>query len=504
MAFTHIDLIGLNKYEMHDAPIVGNDTELKVIAQKSKGANRSISIAGMRHSQGGHTALEGGRMVFTEAMQGKIKLNPKIAGSDIRTITVDAGVTWDNIHHFLAPLGLAPLVHQSSAGFTVGGSLSVDCHGREVHEGAISNTVESLTVLTNKEGKLEETSASRTENSKLFWATLGGYGACGVILNATIRVTENTMMRKYGTHTKSLAELKEYLTTASEGIRNTTGTEEKIAMFYAWLNVSKDPNKYLCESMVYEYMNDPGQHGKALRTDRIKEEKWAASEAMKLAWEAGRVNPKIREQLFELIRKNSEMGPSGYIHRINYLREETSFLGTKGGKTDVDLLQEYFIPLSKITEFLIELKQQIPHDDPVIDVLSCTLRVIKPPSDENSKPYLSYQSSTETMVSVALEVKVNKFNLPTDRNITNFKITEKVTSEIQIIIDLAISKGGSYYLPYYKIATLEQLKKAYSNCTQWKHQADIWNPINDANGNRLFSNEFLKEYLNELTDANLD
>ena len=503
MAFTHIDLIGLNKYEMHDAPIVGDDAELKVIAQKSKDANRSISIAGMRHSQGGHTALEGGRMVFSEAMQGKIKLNPKIEGSDIRTITVDAGVTWDSIHHFLAPFGLAPLVHQSSAGFTVGGSLSVDCHGREVHEGAISTTVESITVLTNKDGNLDITEASRKEgeNPELFYAALGGYGACGVILNATIRVTENTMMRKYGTYTESLDKLMEYLTTASKGIRNTTGTVEKIDMFYAWLNVSKDSNKYLCESMVYEYMNNPDQHEKALRTDRIKEEKWATSEAMKLAWEAGRLNPKIREQLFELISKKTQMDPNGYIHRINYLREETSFLGTKGGKTDVDLLQEYFVPLSKTREFLIELKKQIPHNDLVIDVLSCTLRVIKPPKDKNSKSYLSYQSSMEPMVSVALEIKVKKFDLSKDINKTNYKITEIVTSKIQTIIDLAINdlatnKRGSYYLPYYKIATLKQFKEAYPNCTQWKIQADIWNPIN--NNQRLFSNEFLKTYLDEL------
>jgi hypothetical protein len=500
MAFTHIDLIGLNKYEMQDAPIVGDDAELIALAETSKAAYQSISIAGMRHSQGGHTALEGGRMVFTEAMQGEIELIPPIeVKSDDRKIKVDAGVTWDAIHHYLGPMGLAPFVHQSSSGFTVGGSLSVDCHGREVDEGAISNTVESITVLTNhKDQGLRPTFASRDVKPELFFATLGGYGACGVILNATIRVTENTMMRKYGTYTKSLDELQDHLTTASKGIRKASGPDQRIEMFYAWLNVSKDPNKYLCESMVYEYMRNPDQHSKVMRTQDIKEEKWAASEAMKLAWEAGRVNPKIRAQLFELIRKNTQKDPKGHSHRINYLREETSFLGTKGGKTDVDILQEFFLPLSNITKFLAQFKKQIPHDDPVIDVLSCTLRIVRSPKDSKLKPYLSYQSNAKSMVSVALEIKVNKKNVSTDKNKINYKIADKVVAELQTIIDIAINLEGFYYLPYYQIATVKQFKAAYPNSTEWKKQADIWNPILPKNKNRLFNNEFLKAYLDKL------
>jgi hypothetical protein len=102
------------------------------------------------------------------------------------------------------------------------------------------------------------------------------------------------------------------------------------------------------------------------------------------------------------------------------------------------------------------------------------------------------------MVSVALEIKVNKFDSSTDKNKTNYKITEEVISKIKKNIDLAINKRGSYYLPYYKIATIEQFKAAYPKYPKWEEQADIWNPIISKDKNRLFSNEFLKEYLNQL------
>ena len=184
MPFTHIDLIGLNKHEMFDAPIVGNNDELVALATASKDAKQSMSTAGMRHSQGGHTALTDGRMVFTEAMKMDIHVDVKKM-----TVRVNAGATWSDLHFRLGPMGLAPLVHQSSPHFSIGGSLSVDCHGREVHEGALSNTVESITVLTNQNNELKYTVASRElgENPMLFYAALGGYGACGVILDATPR-----------------------------------------------------------------------------------------------------------------------------------------------------------------------------------------------------------------------------------------------------------------------------------------------------------------------------
>jgi hypothetical protein len=102
------------------------------------------------------------------------------------------------------------------------------------------------------------------------------------------------------------------------------------------------------------------------------------------------------------------------------------------------------------------------------------------------------------MVSVALEIKVNKKNVSTDKNKINYKIADKVVAELQTIIDIAINLEGFYYLPYYQIATVKQFKAAYPNSTEWKKQADIWNPILPKNKNRLFNNEFLKAYLDKL------
>ena len=78
---------------------------------------------------------------------------------------------------------------QSYNDFTVGGSLSVNVHGRNLDRGQLIETVESIKVLL-ADGSF--VTASRTENSDLFVAAVGGYGAFGIIIEATLLLTENT------------------------------------------------------------------------------------------------------------------------------------------------------------------------------------------------------------------------------------------------------------------------------------------------------------------------
>jgi decaprenylphospho-beta-D-ribofuranose 2-oxidase len=489
MDFTHIDLIGLNKHIMHDAPIAGDNAGLKTLAESS---NHSLSIAGMRHSQGGHTALDDGRMVFTEAMEQSIKVS-----DDKKTVTINAGATWSDLHFVLGPMGLAPLVHQSSPHFSIGGSLSVDCHGREVHEGALSNTVESITVLTNKGNKLEETTASRTDKSDLFFGALGGYGACGVILKATIRITQNKFMYKVGTHVTSLEKLKRYLDAASTE-KSISFPPEDIYMFYAWLDVSHIKENYLTQAMVYEY-KPQYKPELGMRISHFKNENWASTEAMRAAWVAARRDSGLRDKLFKIISDETTGSNNGSSHLINFLREEISFTSTKGDATDVDLLQEFFIPLSNIVAFLNQLQILLPIGNATIEVLSCTLRIIQPPHEERGKPFLSYAHRdapfATPMVSVALEIKVNKKMADADKNSMHpiFKVDENALDLIRKIINEAQRLEGSYYLPYYQAAKIDQFQAAYPHHTKWKKAADDWNP--EVDGRRAFNNEFLKAHL---------
>jgi FAD/FMN-containing dehydrogenase len=70
----------------------------------------------------------------------------------------------------------------------VGGSLSVNAHGRYVGQGPLIESVRSIRVVL-ADGSLVE--ASRGTNRALFFGCIGGYGGLGVIVEATLELAKN-------------------------------------------------------------------------------------------------------------------------------------------------------------------------------------------------------------------------------------------------------------------------------------------------------------------------
>jgi FAD/FMN-containing dehydrogenase len=146
---------------------------------------------------GGHT-LYPGALVLDMLSFDQMSLD-----SGRRILTVGAGARWAEIVPFLDHQGFAVAVMQSNNDFTVGGSLSVNCHGWQHNSRPIASTVESFR-LAAATGKIM--TCSRTENPQLFSLVLGGYGLFGVILDVRLRVVPNEFYRaeRHRTNNKRL------------------------------------------------------------------------------------------------------------------------------------------------------------------------------------------------------------------------------------------------------------------------------------------------------------
>jgi FAD/FMN-containing dehydrogenase len=101
-----------------------------------------ISIGGARHSMGGQIATEGAFFVDMRSLDRILALD-----LEKKTITVEAGITWRKIQEAIDPKGLAVKVMQSYSNFTVGGSLSVNAHGRYVGQGSLIASVRSIRLV---------------------------------------------------------------------------------------------------------------------------------------------------------------------------------------------------------------------------------------------------------------------------------------------------------------------------------------------------------------------
>ncbi|QPF91842.1 FAD-binding oxidoreductase [Bradyrhizobium commune] len=101
-------------------------------------------------------------------------------------IRLEAGVLLSDLIDTFGPRGFLPFVVPGTRFASVGGAIAADVHGKNHHcEGGFGRYVDSILLRT---GQGEVMEASREQNSDAFFATIGGMGLTGVILEATMRL----------------------------------------------------------------------------------------------------------------------------------------------------------------------------------------------------------------------------------------------------------------------------------------------------------------------------
>jgi len=185
------DISRLNATAIHQAWNVPSDeataqSALAELIKRAGNAGMHLSIAGARHSMGGQTIAPGGIRVNMLPLK-SMELDEN---SDV--FHVDAGALWADVIPYLDRHGRSIEVMQSDNSFTVGGSLSVNCHGWQYGRSPIASTVESFH-LVKADGTVVR--CSRTENKELFSLVLGGYGLFGIILDVDLHVVKNERLR---------------------------------------------------------------------------------------------------------------------------------------------------------------------------------------------------------------------------------------------------------------------------------------------------------------------
>jgi FAD/FMN-containing dehydrogenase len=147
-----------------------------------------IAVGGGRYSMGGQVGVLHGLHLDMREMNGLLWLRP-----EQRAVRVQAGMRWRDLQDHLDPLGLSVAIMQSYSNFSIGGSVSVNCHGRYVGLGPVGHSVRALQLVTAGGQVLEVGPRSRPE---LFSAAIGGYGAVGVVTEVELDVVPNTRIQR--------------------------------------------------------------------------------------------------------------------------------------------------------------------------------------------------------------------------------------------------------------------------------------------------------------------
>ncbi len=414
------DVTGLNPVPVWAVVTPTSIEEVQAAIRRTTGP---ICIGGGRFSMGGQIASPGSLHIDMRRMCGVVGFSPMQ-----RTIRVQAGVRWCDLQRFLDPHDLSIKIMQSYANFTVGGSLSVNVHGRYVGQGPLILAVRRIAIVLAS-GECVE--ASPTENAEIFRGAIGGYGGLGVIVEAELELAQNMRVQRVATKLPA----HRYLGHFNEHVRNAPEAVFHNADLYP-------PQFRRARSVTWVATDDPVTVPFRLVQTRTAYPLqsyfiWAVSETPLGKW-----------------RKEFLIDPLLYLRKPVHWRNyeagaDVAELEPRSRRFRTFVLQEYFVPLGHYEAFVAAMAEILCRHR--VNVLNVSVRHVMP--DAGS---LLAWARGETFAFVLYYKQRTRINAK-----------NRVAVWTRELIDAAIRFDGSYYLPYQVHATPAQFHRAYPRAREF-------------------------------------
>jgi FAD/FMN-containing dehydrogenase len=417
---------------------------LNEIIHAIKTTTGPISIGGGKYSMGGQTAFENSLHIDMRSFNKVLKLD-----TTKKQVTVQTGIRWRDLQKIIDPYNLSIKIMQTYSNFTVGGAISVNCHGRYIGHGPIISSVLELKIVT---ASGEIIKVNRQVNKDIFNATIGGYGGIGVIAEATLQLADNVKVER----SNQLLETEDYNTYFNTNIKNNEEVIFQNGDLYP-------PNYTQIRSVVWKKSTKPLTDSDRLNSEN--ENYWLETKLAKLvSW--GNLGKWIREKMID---------PLYYIpEKIRWRNKEASYdvkeLEPTSRDEETYVLEEYFIPVENIKSFIPKMRAVFQKYE--VNVMNVSLRHALP----DMESYLSWANKEVFAFVIYYKQK------------TDDKSKETVKQWTLEMTDAILSEKGTWYLPYQPHATLEQFKKGYPNSNKY---FDLKNKLDP---NQRFTNRLLDKY----------
>lgn len=403
-----------------------------------------ISVGGGRFSMGGQVGFNNSLHIDMRKFNRVLNLD-KVN----KQVTVQPGIIWRDLQEYIDPHDLSIKIMQTYANFTVGGSMSVNCHGRYIGHGPIISSIQNLKIVT---ASGEVIQANRQENTEVFKAVIGGYGGIGVIIEATLQLEDNVKVER---QTK-LVDVKDYLSFFRENIRNNPDVVFQNGDLYP-------PDYDKVQNVAWVKTNNP-----LTDTTRITPKDVDYSFETKLveivSW--GDWGKWIRKTFID-----------PYIYskdKVVWRNREASYdvreLEPKSREESTYVLQEYFIPIDNIISFIPKMKAIYDKYD--VNMMNVSLRHAHP----DKESYLSW--APEEVIAFVVYYKQG-----TDKE------SKAIVKEwTKAMTEAILSENGTWYLPYQPHASMEQFNQGYPNAGKY---FEVKNKLDSLH---RFNNQLLDKY----------
>ena len=418
------------------------------IAEAVRRWRGQISVGGARFSMGGQIGIRGGLHVDMRALNGLVWLKPKQ-----RRVRVQAGMTWRDLQDVIDPHHLSIKTMQSFSNFSVGGSVSVNAHGRYVGNGALCNTVRALQLIL-ADGTVVETDAQQNgQLGDLFRAAIGGYGAVGIITEVELDLVENVRLER-GVQTLALGQYLEFF--KARIISDRANVMHNADLYPPFFNEATAITWRISDRPLTEH--EPlVPRGQAYTAE--KNVIWAVTELP------------FADRVRKTILKPLILGKPKVVWRNHEASLDAEALEPRTRLLSTYALQEYFIPERHFLRFA--------------QAMTTILR-----AHEVKALNISIRHSHTDKISLLAWAKDDVFSFVLYyKQRTHAEAMEKVALWTRELIELALVHEGRYYLPYQLHAHKTQFERAYPEIANLRSLKKNVDPKNK------FSNEMWRKYL---------
>lgn len=396
---------------------------------RARAAGKPLAVCGGRHAMGGQQFCSGGLLLDTSGLDRVLDFERHRG-----IIEVEAGIQWPALLGFLSeaqrdaqrPWAIAQ--KQTGADrFSLGGSVSANVHGRGLAMRPLVADVESL-VVVDPAGEIRP--CSRERNSELFRLVVGGYGLFGIVYSVRLRLVQSRTLER-------VVELE-----SVEALSERFDERLRAGFTYGDFQFAIDPGSpdFLRRGIFSCY--------RPVADRPIPEEQRALSrdDWRNLLYLAHT----DKSRAFDLYTTHY-LATSGQLYSSDahqfadyvdgYHGDLDQRLGSPHPATEV--ITEIYVPRERLADFMAEAAEDFRRHQ--VDVVYGTIRLI----EVDGETFLAWARERWACVI---------FNLHTVHTPDGL---EASAAAFRRLIDMAIRRGGSYYLTYHRWATREQVEACY-------------------------------------------
>ncbi|CAF1421135.1 unnamed protein product [Adineta steineri] len=460
----------LNNTRVAEIVKVESAEDIHATILKATQQDQSISIAGGRHAMGGQQFGTDTVLIDTTNLNRVLTFDRKTG-----LIEVEAGIQWPKLIDYLietqkeAPWSQQWSIAQKQTGadrLSIGGSLSCNAHGRGLKMRPMISDVESFT-LVDAAGKFLQ--CSREENRELFGLVGGGYGLFGVIYSVTLRLLPRQKVERV-VELITIDKLHE-------------GFEQRIqdGFIYGDFQFSTDEKSddFLYRGVFSCYRPVDLDTALPAAQKELSENNW--NELFYLA-HADKAET-FRQYTSYYLSTSGQIYASD-IHQMSvYMDDYHHELDHRldGKEQATEIITEIYVPRPALPDFLAEAREYFRVNK--VNMVYGTIRLIQ----KDDESFLAWAKQSYACII---------FNLDTVHTPAGI---EHSATAFRSLIDMAIVRGGSYYLTYHIYATRSQVETCYPQFAEFLRLKRLYDPQErfQSNWYRHYREMFGEEKTNE-------